>query len=347
MEQRFSELFRQIVLKIHRLPDDLNRIWDYSEDTDETLKDILAVFDPDKLWDELDEDFDSEVPASEDESFQDLVVRGDLPLTVFSLARHDPIFRDRLQQAVSKDICAEDFILKLDDRRKKSLQLLDNYERSGPELRVRSVSTIASHLRDIVEKISEYKDGQRAPLNLSFDIGCSELLVRMLRDICTHNRDIYVESSWFQGTPPEAERDRNLFVNLIASPPSQHRGIFFILEFLSDELPPQSYSHLATHLESLLDQLQLQQAPNTYVQKLKELIDQFHTGGHGHDEPEQLESRFSQQPPVSPGQFRHTIPAEYATAQHASASTATPGPSRYARRPSEQDQPDPQRRRLG
>ena len=335
----------------------MNEVWeygddgDYDEEIDDTLKDILAVFDSEKLGDEFDEAFDSKVPTSDDKSFQDLVVRGDLPMTVFSLARHDSIFRGRLERAFSKDIRSEDFLLKLNNRRKRFIQLLDNYDLQGPQLRVRYVSNVALELRGIVERITEYKESH-APLSNDFDIGSAELLTHILRDICTRNKDLYANSSWFQGTPPDAERDRNLFVSLIASPSGQYQGTLFILDFLSDELPQPAYSHLVNRFQFLMEQLQRQHAPEPYLQKLQELITRIQTRGQGHNEPEQLERRFGQQSPVSPGQFRHTIPAEYSAAQSGSAVgasssvAAAASSSRYARRPSEQDQPDPQRRRL-
>jgi hypothetical protein len=334
IDQRFGQIFDQMYLYENRLADGLNHAWDeQSDEIDESLEDMFAVFDSDRLWDDFDNDFYEDLPRSEEERFQDLVVRGDLTLTIFALARHDRIFRERLQNAVTFEICADDFLQKLDNKRKEFLTKLDSYAASGPKLIIHSVSTIALRLREITQKISEYKARNHAPLSSSFDIKASEFVLGILKDVCTRNKDIYTGSQWLEEPPPADIRDRNLFVNLVSNP--SHRG-YFVLDFLADEIPPSAWVPVVGHMKSILDQLHQMEVSGPYVRKMEELVAQFDAGPQIFSEPEELISETAEESDTDQW-------------PHSRAEQARPDPPRSsagARRPSILYQPEAVRRRL-
>lgn len=333
VERRFTELYDEIDSKLDRLPDMLNNIWDEEEDEDayETIQDMLAVLDPENFWDNYDDDFEALFPEVSSKCFQDLVVPGSMPVTIYGLAKHDPIFRERLRNAIPKDMCAKDLMTKLKGKTSFFFGAFDDYVRRGPKFDPHFVARTASSLRHVISKLSTYRKGERAPMSSSFDRNAAELALFILEEVAKRNKDIYMHSSW-QTTEddPEDERDCNIFVNLIKSPVASASTSTFVLDFLVDELAPAAFKHLLSRLESLVVKLQQQDAPEAYVKKL---VDAISTSETEEGEPEGYEQHLAgpghRQPSSPDDPFPHS---------------QSPRPS-VARRPT-LDGPEPQRRRL-
>lgn len=305
VEQRFSDLHDAIGSRIEDIPDLLNLAWDEaSEDVDELIQDMLAVFDNDRLWHDFGDEFYDSLPESKDLRFQELVVRGNLSVTIFALAQHDPIFRDRLRNAVTKDICADDFLTKLKRLSVTFLQRLDNYANQGPRFKAAFVHGCASSIRRIISEILDYRRSERAPLSREFDKKSAELVLWLLDEVCNHNKNIYRDSTWreIEDEDPEEERDCNLFTNLISDPSPGYRGQFFALDYL-EELPAPAWRHLLNELERLLHRLAEEEAGTRYLNKLRDLIAQAQAGEQLYEDPEEMQS------PTSPAdQWRHIQP---------------------------------------
>ena len=300
---------------------------------DEMIQDMLAVFTADRVWDDFDEDFFSSIPEAEGLPFQKLVVPGNLATTVFALARHDPAFRDRLRNAVTKEICAEDFLRKLEAKRQTVFKRFDDYETRGPRFEAGFINACGSRLHRILSKISTYKHGARAPLSHDFDVESAKLALRTLSDVCERDKDIYGDSKW-QTTEddPEEDRDCNLFANLISDPPPGRRDDLFVLDLLAEDIPQPAWNDLVNELERLIEKFKDQKTPARYLNKLQELIHQSQASGQLFEEAEE------QQSPATPAdQWRHVV--GLAT----SSSGANLG---RERRPTMEEGPESQRPRL-
>ena len=298
------------------------------------IQDMLALLDPENFWDNYNEEFESHIPEAESKSFQDLVVPGSMPVTIFALAKHDPIFRDRLRNAITKDMCAKDLWFKLKAKTTVFLRAFDEYVERGPNFDPLFVARTAKGLRQVIDKLSAYRKGSRAPLSPLFDRYAAELTVFILGEACKRNRDIYKDSTWCDHGLPEVKADGNLFSSLIGSPPASFRGSFFVLDFLGDELPPASYKDSLSRLEPVVERLREYNAPEAYVQKVLEIIN----GSTGEEDAEGFEQQVigpdrRRGRPLSRDQWPHS-------------QSATPRPSPMARRPTLDDPQDRQRRRL-
>ena len=317
-----------IEARIDRLPDALNLISDEpAEDVDEMVKDMLALFI------DLDDEFYSVVPEMENQSLQSLVVPGNLSVTIFALARHDPVFRGRLRNVITKDLCAGDFLRKLNKKRRDIVAAIDEYTGHGSEIQARFVNNCAIGLRQIIAEISTYRESDRAPLSPKFDTMAAQLAMKILEDVCDRNRDVYEGENWKEaGAKPEEERSRNLFANLVSDPAPRFSANFFVLDFLTDELPPPAWLDHVGDLERLLGRFTEQEAGTQYIDKMQELVSQSQSGGQLYEETEDTQS------PTSPGsEWRHTVGV---------ASASAVPTSRRERRPTLEESRSPQRRRL-
>lgn len=290
---------------------------------------MLSVFDSDNMDGHFDDAFYESLPTANNERFRELVVPRDLVRTVFALARHDPVFRDRLRNAVNKDICAQDFINKLSIKRQKYLRRFDDYVHRGPRFDPAFVNKCGTSLYQLLQDLSIYRS-ERAPLAQSFETRAAELALHMLEDTFSRNKDIYENSTWqTTADDPDEERDCNLFANLISDPPSD-REHFFVLDLLT-KLPLAAWQHMFNHLERLLGKLKEEEAAASFTRKLEDLIIQAKTEEQLFEEPEE------QSHPSSVDQWSHI--------QASLSSGPVAGPSRE-RRPTLEDRPDAQRRRL-
>ena len=280
IERRCLELFNDIETLIDDLPDRLNLAEnpnsedeDASEQKDLEIRDMLAVFRPDQLWDEFDDDFLSLHPVSEEFQYEDLVVVGDLQATVSSLARHDPIFRSRLRNAVTHDVCIRDFFVKLNGRSRSIFERFDDYRRRGPRLDPRFVNTCGSRLREIMSKMSAYSKRFETPLDPDFSEEFVTLTLRILDEVRVRNRDIYKDSPWHTTEDePEDERNCNLFANLISDPDSSYQDSLFTLDIPYGDLSPTVLPGLIDRLIGLRQKLRQQGPPSRFLDEMTNLI---------------------------------------------------------------------------
>ena len=328
VEGRFGEFREAIEKRINHLPQMLNQVSDeLANNIEEITKDMLGIFV------DLDDEFYSTIPTMEHQQLQELVVPQNLPATVFALAQHDPIFRDRLRNVVTKDVCAQDFLDKLDQKRRRILQAYDQYVAHGPQLRPRFVNECAVSLRHIITEISAYRESDRAPLSSKFDTMSAELALRMLEDVCDRNLDIYEHSTWQTSEDdPEEDRDCNLFANLISDPAPRYRDNFFVLDLFTEQLPVPAWLDLLGELERLMVRFTEQDAGTEFTKRMQDLIAQSQASEQLYEEAEEAQS------PTSPAdQWRHT--------QEPAGSSA--GVLRgHHRRPTIDDKRSPRRRRL-
>ena len=339
IETKFSEFYDRIESNIDRLPDMLNKRWDdAANDTDELIQDMLSVMDEDKVWDDYDDDLFSVIPDGSSKCFQDLVVPGNLEATIFGLARHDHVFRDRLRSAITKEICSDNFLLKLSARKDALLRRFDDYARRGPALKPDFVQFCANYLRRLISKLPSYLNGNRAPLSKSFHVKVAEFSVRVLEEICQRNIDIYEHAFWRRTEDkPEEERDRNLFVNLIKSPSGAASSRNFILDYPGEQLAPLVWVDLIGRLEPLLETLREQNAPDAYLQKLADMTALAQGGASLYGEPEEYDYEVG----PMPAPLVSDSPAD-----HRSTTSPPAGHSRSTSRRTTTGPPEAQRRRL-
>ena len=252
---------------------------------------MLSVFDLKRLPDRYGEEFIDSIPTTFT-SYQELVVPRNLPATIFGLARHNEVFRRELRNVLTRDYCAIQLFEKLAEKARETFERLDHYVQSGPRSDPRFVEGCANILRQITEKIAEYKD-DRAPLMVSTKSRAAGILVDVLIEVCERNRDIYLDMSWQKTAPdPEDEDDRNIYTNLIGDPPQYDRDteeedegerLFFLDAF--GTFAPEEWKHLLEHLERAHDVLKLNEAPQEFVQKLEDIMETYREGS---DDPSRI-----------------------------------------------------------
>jgi hypothetical protein len=338
---RLVALTPQMAERLSVLPDTMNLRRDEAadaesdDDSEETMviQDMLSVLDESRLPDDFDDpDFIGKIPKF-DRSYQRLVTPGDIHASIFALARHDAVFRDRLRNALPKEMCASNFIWKLGKRAQRCFVKYDQYVSNGPRIAPKFIVGCANSLHDILETVADYQDSH-GPTSYQFNQQAAELVVRALTSVTERDRDIYASSPWMRDqTPPSDPRNRNLFTSLLrATRPVSSGGTvaqeLFGLDLL-DRIPSSAYTHLQEPMKQLLQRLQAKNIPAPFVAKLRDLLD-FEAGGSPRPVPVDAASRrptistlISQETPVS--------------MQRASS---------LSRRPEVQEPRQPQRRRL-
>lgn len=332
IENRFMNLQAKISDRLPFLPDDLNlRGDDATAEADSTddfeevtmIQDMLSVLDDKKLPDDFEQKFMSTVPKFE-RSYQRTVVPGDIQTTLFGLARHDPILRERLRNAIPKDLCATNFLEKLEARAASYLGRFDAYATRGPNVQAKLVDNCASGLRNIIATISEYKE-TRPPMSPSLAVRAAEVVLRILTETLNRDMDIYSSDHWRSNTStPKSLIDRNLFVNLVqpSSGPDDNDddddgGEEDVLGFdiLGDALIISNQQPLFQSMLRLLARFKEAGAPSEHRVKLHEVL-------------------------------TTRLPPQLASSSYVDPSSRMSRASSISRRPPVEGQRDPQRRRL-
>ena len=234
------------------------------EDEDEpSASDVLAFLDSDKIWSEEEEE--SGYPSVTPSTFRSLAVRGDMAATIGRLFRHDRVFRSRLRIAITKDMCAEDFLEKL---RERSQRLFRTFQRRVAEGTIdpQRLCNVADNLRDVIDRVIGY-GAEKGPLNLSLQTRAAQLMVNMLQELCKYHAVIIPDPG-----RELMEFQRSLFGNLVRSPPPSKRATFFVLEYLAAEVPPAARASVAEQLLHLHDPLRNLGAPAEYLEALRRLL---------------------------------------------------------------------------
>lgn len=286
----FTQLYVRIGQRIDVLPQELNKslsppnsqedLQDElpQDELDEIIQDMLSVLHPKKLPDDFDDDFKEKIPSLEN-TFQGLVVPGDLETTVFALARHDSAFFERLRTAIPKDMCDLQLLRKLEARIERFFHRIDTYAESGPAYDENTIGACAEALVDATSKMHDYN---KPPTSREFESTAARLGVFALEEVCSRNVDIYAGSTWHAGRTPDDEADRNLFARLIVSPePSDdEEPAIFVLDLL-DDLPPSALAPFHPRLAAVLDTLRQSAAPTAYTQKAQAILARSAPGASG------------------------------------------------------------------
>lgn len=343
IESALSRVTDQPIPEIDRLAEKITTTWcEPDGDIDHEVEDIFAVLDPDRdrFAEDYDEEFYDKLPQSTEHSLQDLVVEANLFNTVFGIARHDSIFRERLLKAVPRERSTRDFLRKLHRRRESCFLELDAYKRQGP-LNVRQIAETSIKLREIIHKMSEYRQRVYENINPGFDRACARLSIKILGNVSYWNRDIYTNSSWLTGPAPPLLQNRNLFTNFISSfDQATINENHFIFHFLIDELPTQASLTSLRELTDLLAKFKEFEAPASLITKLKDFTERLRAQSQ---QPLSEIENYS-----SPASIVRT-PRTESQSSNESCASSTAGPStgrRIRRQPSGLEMPEAQRRRM-
>lgn len=345
VEKVLGQITRRPSIEIDCLAEDISPRWTESDDEiDHEVEDILAVLDSnrDRTPGDYDEEFYNNLPTSSDHRFQDLIVPGDIFSTIFALARHDPVLRERLSTAVTRERSDRDFFRKLQRRRTSAFTQLETYMKRSLSPNASEVGHCAMKLRDIITKLEEYRQRSYESPNPAFDRACSKVTTRMLQEICKWNRDIYSGANWRNNPSPAAPQDRNLFYCLMSGwNQSPNSSSHFILNFLADELPPQASAKSVQDLNEALAKFKEFKAPTQSIDKLKNLIQAILA------EPQQPLSELDNFQSLTPSSTRSLRTNSQSSNDSCSSNRSDPTTSRQGpRRPSTLEMPNPRRRRL-
>ena len=276
IERRIVQLYDVIDQDIENMPIRFGQsLWiDQTDDRDDedelTALDVLGFLDANRVYGETDELPPSPSVAPLD--FQGLAIPGDMAATVVNLFQHDRLFRARLSNAITKDKCAADLVAKMNDRAQRILKRFDEYADDETAFRPTFVPECADRLRGILNRLAEYNT-EKLPLNSAFHKPAAVLAARLLEAVCERDQDIYHETPRpGRAVSPLAERDRNLFANLIRAPRQAQVLTDFVLDFLLEEIPVADRSTAARRLQALVEPLCRRRAPATYVEKLQRIL---------------------------------------------------------------------------
>jgi hypothetical protein len=196
------------------------------------------------------------------------VVQGDFEATMFRLAVHDDDVYNSLRKAMPSGARAAIFFDKMRRRSHSQLAEFDRYCRTGlirPGGTALEVPVVVNQLNQNVEQIKK-NIISRAPHGLE---DAAEALVDLLQEICRRNLDAFQRSRWDRRTTRgETEHDRNLYSQLIGQTVDPQS--FFGLDAL-ESLPPSILRQWQQQLMAILEKVQANGAPVSYMLKLQSL----------------------------------------------------------------------------
>ncbi|EXF83167.1 SWIM zinc finger protein [Colletotrichum fioriniae PJ7] len=212
------------------------------------------------------------------------VKRRDLEGTIFRmLLANNDFFHYFLSQMRSTDPVNDPF-RKLSQRVDHVLRELDSYatttttsssSEAGSAEGPRDVAWAARHINGVIGLVRTSIFKRDRPLEVRERTSAARTLVHILVAVVKRNRDFVPPTS---ATRPAAiaRRDKNLFLRLVGD-----RDENFVLGVLS-LLPPDAAAPFLHSLEDILDQLGVNGAPATYVEKFRSLIARLRrSGGSG------------------------------------------------------------------
>lgn len=202
--------------------------------------DMLSIFDSEKLPDE----FASGLPeVSVDAAFEDVLIPGNLAATIYGLAVREEAFCMHLRKLINGDVCAGHYLSKQHRRAEWALSKLDQ-QSAVPWIKVLECGNT---LREIVREVCLDREARtlKRPLGLQTRNRAAELLVRILEDVCKHNKDI-IPSPGLDVSPGY---DTNLYTYLIGNP-SPSEGGDFVIDQLR-KFPQNEWRHLLEHLTTI------------------------------------------------------------------------------------------------
>ena len=294
--------------------DSLNELEVDEDEITQTCLDMLSVMTK-NLPDEFAEKHDIATIPDRVTEPRELVKPEDIERTLFGLLKHDETLRWRLQRVLTRDYCAVQFIRKLEKRAKGVFEQLFAHVRNGRQSNPQIVAHCAQSLRTIVTQCKDYVN-DRAPLSKDTKCSATTVLVRILKNVCQFDRDIYDEITWHRTQPdPPQLYNRNLFVNLIGRPPppgvagniDEDGEMFFFNAF--DIFSPAEIEHCRSLLEDIVETLEENEAPRAFIERLEKII----------EDVKELELLQPSPPPRSPTSEEHKGPQHSSPSSPASA----------------------------
>ncbi|KAK1451644.1 SWIM zinc finger protein [Colletotrichum melonis] len=212
------------------------------------------------------------------------VKRRDLEGTIFRmLLANNDFFHYFLSQMRSTDPVNDPF-RKLSQRVDRVLRELDSYattsttipsSEGGSAEGPRDVAWAARHISGVIGLVRTSIFKRDRPLEPQERTSAARTLVHILAAVVERNRD-FVSPTSTTRLAAIARRDKNLFLRLVGD-----RDEDFVLGVLS-LLPPDAAAPFLHSLEDILDQLGVNGAPATYVEKFRSLIARLRrSGGSG------------------------------------------------------------------
>ena len=278
VQQRIMDLYGQIDQDIEILPVRFRRaVWDADfeerEDDEELLAaDIICYLDPERLRDPCD---DLAVPAAPPLDFAALAVPGDWAATLKGLFRHDRVLRARLRAAVTREMCARDFLDKLGARVQQLLGAFDRAAAPDAAPDPQLVPRTAHGLRALVAHLGAYRE-ERPPLHAEFHASAAALLARVLREVAARDHDL-------PGPAAPAPAPPSLFSFLFRAAPA------FALDVLAPvvaDVAPADWALLRPRFDALRRALQQRGAAPDYLARLQQVLSRPGAGREKTDEAE-------------------------------------------------------------
>ncbi|KAL9091702.1 MAG: hypothetical protein Q9165_004778 [Trypethelium subeluteriae] len=227
---------------------------DFSQRRDEELSDMLTPF----------------APAPQDETPYHEAYEA-LDQAVREVAERDRGIFERFRNALDPELCAQ---LRFDrDNRNKvehAFAALDLYSRVGPPADASPGSPVSGCAGVLEEAIEDIQASLRSNPDTPFVRISLRILLQVIHGVVTRNTDIYVGKPWAsQVQAPTDQRDRNLYVRLVRTPPpsSQLFMIDLLRWFPSDVLQDRRDA-----VVQIMDQIKRNGGPDRYYAALRDLI---------------------------------------------------------------------------
>lgn len=251
----------------------------------EKARDILSAFNPVTLL----EDFRSDLveTTAQARTAEQCVVQGDFEATMFRLAVHDDGVFSSLCKAMPAGACAAIYFDKVQEQSRRLLADFDRYCATGERSDSSSpggggsvdINEVVRQLRKSVSRIHA-SISARTPYGSE---GAAKALVFILDAVASRNYDPLAGNRWgrvsFQG---EDEAHRNLYHLLIGSvdPEFDANAQLFVLDTL-DSLPPADLRQVARQLQVILQKIEVNRAPKSFLLLLGQLARAAESAGAG------------------------------------------------------------------
>ncbi|KAI9693724.1 MAG: hypothetical protein M1822_002995 [Bathelium mastoideum] len=227
---------------------------DFSVRRDGELRDMLAPF----------------VPSPRDETCYREAYDA-LDQAVREVAESDRGIFERFRNALHPDLCAQ---VRFDrDNRTKinhAFAALDLYSRIGPPTDASPGAPVAGCADVLDSAVQDLRSWLRASSEAPFVRLALAILLHLIHGVVTRNTDIYVGKPWAaQVAAPTDQRDRNLYVRLVRTPPPSSQ--LFLIDLLR-QFPGEALQERRDGIVQIMDQIRRNGGPDRYHAALRDLI---------------------------------------------------------------------------
>ncbi|MCJ1396363.1 hypothetical protein MMC18_009253 [Xylographa bjoerkii] len=234
-----------------------------SDSTEWVIKDMLSVFDEERLPDEYGRQVFVQQMLRNITTPRDIIDRKNLVATIHGLAIYDEKLRRRLRRVLTKEYCALDFLRKIENRIDSGLEGLKAHTNRD------TVGETAALLRRCVDQVPQYIE-YRAPFSVGVKRKAAWVIVDLLCRVC--------DCGWNPTVRDQAgERKRNLFKQLIGDQvkaEAESEPAFFVLDCL-EGFAFSEWQDRLEQLQSALGTLKKVKAPYAYIKKLEDMMQPY------------------------------------------------------------------------